>query len=41
MSYEEKFRMNQRDFDEKTEIEEAINNNECDKILVESDKHGL
>jgi len=26
MSYEEKFRMNQRDFDEKTEIEEAINN---------------
>ena len=41
MRYEEKFRMNQRDFDEKTEIEEAINNNECDKILVESDKHGL
>jgi hypothetical protein len=41
MSYEEKFRMNQRDFDGKTAEEEAINNNECDKILVEADKHNL
>ena len=41
MSYEEKFRMNQRDFDGKTAEEEAINNNECEKILVEADKHNL
>ena len=33
--------MNQRDFDGKTAEEEAINNNECEKILVEADKHNL
>jgi hypothetical protein len=41
MIYEEKFRMNQRDFDTKTAEEEAIDNNECDKILAEADTHGL
>jgi len=41
MSYEEKFRMNQRDFDGKTAEEEAIFNAECDEILVEADKYNL
>ena len=35
MSYEEKFRMNQRD------IDEADFNNQCDCILAYSDEHGL
>jgi hypothetical protein len=35
MSYEEKFRMNQRD------IDEANINNQCDSILAEADKHNL
>ena len=35
MSYEEKFRMNQRD------IDEANINDQCDFILSESDKRGL
>ena len=35
MSYEEKFRMNQRD------IDEANINDQCDFILAESDKAGL
>jgi hypothetical protein len=41
MVYEETFRMNQRDFDMKTAEEEAIDNNECDKILSEADKYDL
>ena len=41
MIYEETFRMNQRDFDMKTAEEEAIDNNECDKILSEAYKHDL
>jgi hypothetical protein len=35
MSYEEKFRLNARS------IEEANYNDDCEKVLVESDKHGL
>ena len=35
MSYEEKFRVNQRD------IDEANINDQCDFILSESDKRGL
>ena len=35
MSYEEKFRMNQRD------IDEANINDQCDSILAEADKHNL
>ena len=35
MSYEEKFRINQRD------IDEANINSQCDSILVEADKHFL
>ena len=35
MSYEEKFRMNQRDFDE------ANINSQCDSILSKADKHNL
>lgn len=35
MSYEEKFRMNQRD------IDEANINNQCDSILVKADEHNL
>jgi len=41
MSYEEKFRMNQRDFDENAEIEEAITNNQCDSILAKADEQDL
>ena len=35
MSYEEKFRLNARN------IEEANYNDDCEKVLVEADKHGL
>ena len=35
MSYEEKFRMNQRD------IDEANINNQCDSILAKADEHNL
>ena len=35
MSYEEKFRINQRD------IDEANINSQCDSILAEADKHNL
>lgn len=41
MGYEEKWRMNQRDFDEETADEEAIINNQCDFILAKADKHDL
>ena len=41
MSYEEKFRMNQRDFNEKAAEEEATFNAKCDEILSQSNDFGV